>query len=377
VAFFNRLFARSTGRVPAVAAAAVQILHGGDTLEVVGESHYQDHLWHLVGGFTTEHVRAPMLALLIPEPSNQHDPNAIKVVIDGGTVGYLSRDDALAYRPGLLQLIDRWHASIALEGQIVGGGQRADGTGMLGVFLDHNPVDFGVHPQVATHIGELRTGLAQAAATDLEDDGYDLSWYDQLSGSRTPADIRTLRQLLETEEDPIDRHYMFAELAACLYKCRDVFMSALEEFDAVCEQHHAEMATIRAALLDKFGCIPVIEMYRQAAIRWQKAHDWSRMRIWTQRGLAVYETQPARPEAVADLDKRLAYATAKLVAPAATTKGATARADTGARHQRDLLEVETFTCRSCGRSFERPRARGRKPHRCPSCRRAAEPVTTP
>jgi predicted Zn-ribbon and HTH transcriptional regulator len=170
---------------------------------------------------------------------------------------------------------------------------------------------------------------------------------------------------------------MFAELAACLYKCRDVFMSALEEFDAVCEQHHAEMATIRAALLDKFGCIPVIEMYRQAAIRWQKAHDWSRMRIWTQRGLAVYETQPARPEAVADLDKRLAYATAKLVAPAATTKGATARADTGARHQRDLLEVETFTCRSCGRSFERPRARGRKPHRCPSCRRAAEPVTTP
>jgi len=359
------------------AATAVHTLHGLETLEVVGESHYQDHLWHLVGGFTTEHVRAPILALLIPEPSNPHDANAIKVVIDGGTVGYLSRDDALAYRPGLLQLIDRWHASIALEGQIVGGGPRADGTGMLGVFLDHKPVDFGVHPQVATQIGELRTGLAQAAATDLEDDGYDLSWYDQLSGSRTPADIRTLRQLLETEEEPIDRHYMFAELAACLYKCRDVFMSALEEFDAVCEQHHAEMATIRAALLDKFGCIPVIEMYRQAAIRWQKAHDWSRMRIWAQRGLAVYAAQAARPEAVADLDKRLAYATAKLAGSTVPTKGATTRANSGARNQPGVLEVETFICVSCGHSFERPRARGRKPHRCPSCRGVAEPATTP
>ncbi|MGH2781026.1 MAG: hypothetical protein ACRDLA_06365 [Thermoleophilaceae bacterium] len=84
--------------------------------------------------------------------------------------------------------------------------------------------------------------------------------------------------------------------------------SALDEFDAVCAQHDAEMDRIRPALYDKFGAVPVIDMYRQAAIRCQKAHDWRQMRFWAERGLAVYGSEAARPEAVADLDKRLAYA---------------------------------------------------------------------
>jgi hypothetical protein len=370
VQFLGRLLGRppkSKAQIQVI--SAIRTLGGREVLEVVGESHYQDHLWRIAGGFTAQPVRNPIRALLIPEPDNPYDPNAIRVVVDNGTVGYLSREDAVAYGPGLHELMDSSGATIALEGQLVGGGPRGNGIGMLGVFLDHNPVDFGVRPQVATHIGQLRTGLGEAVATDLEDDSYDLSWLSRLSGSRTSGDIATLRKLLEAERDPIDRHYMFVELSACLYKGRDAFASALDEFDAVCEGHHAEMATIRPALHAKFGCIPVIEMYRQAAIRCQKARDWQGMRSWTTRGLDVYGDHAARPEAVADLEKRLAYALAKLAGPATQQ----------ARHQPDATEggeLESLVCSNCGELFERARTRGRKPHHCPACRELVTPRTT-
>jgi rubrerythrin len=254
---------------------------------------------------------------------------------------------------------------IGLSGVIVGGGQRADGPGMLGVFLDHDPTDFGISRHAATHIGELRTGLSEAIQTDLEDDSYDLSWLSALSGTKSPADIVTLRKLLEAENDPIDRHFMLAELGGCLYRCRAAFSSALEEFDAVREQHHVEMeATIRAALYAKFESVPLVEMYRQATIRWQKAHDWERMETWAKRGLAMYGENPARPEAVEDLAKRLAYAQAKLAAPA---KPPAHRAEMKDPRQSPALATEVLTCATCGNSFERQRTRGRKPTRCPVC----------
>jgi len=207
------------------------MLGGRETLEVVGESHYQDALWRCVGGDGGERVRCQVQAVLVHEPENPHDGNAIAVLIEGQVVGYLSREDAAVYLPGLRVLTERHECSIGLEGHIVGGGQRADGRGMLGVFLDHDPADFGLRAQQVAYIGELRTGLSEAIATDLEDDRYDLSWFDRLSGSYGPQDMVPLRRLLANERDPIDRHFMLAELAKCLYKSRDVFASALDEFD--------------------------------------------------------------------------------------------------------------------------------------------------
>jgi len=209
-------------------------------------------------------------------------------------------------------------------------------------------------------------------ATDLEDDSYDLSWYQQLSGRQSPGDIVALRELLEAENDPIDRHFMLAELGKCLYKSRDAFSSALDEFDAVCVQHDAEMDRIRPALHDKFDCVPIIEMYRQAAIRCQKAHDWPRARFWAERGLAVYGSDAARPEAVADLDKRLAYADAKIAA--ANTPRPARRVERQADRASVTGEglVESLVCSECGAEFQRTRTRGRKPLRCSSCRGAAE-----
>jgi HIRAN domain len=85
-------------------AVAVVLLPGSHDLEVVGESHYQDALWRVTRGRTVERVRVEVQAVLLAEPDNPYDPNAIAVLMDGGKVGYLCRDDAEAYRPGLLAL---------------------------------------------------------------------------------------------------------------------------------------------------------------------------------------------------------------------------------------------------------------------------------
>ncbi len=288
---------------------------GTKPLEVVGESHHQDTLWKIVGGLSSEPIRHQTHAVLVPDPHNSHDPNAIKVLVDGLHVGYLPRDAAKAYRPGLLELMARsTNHAVVLQAEIVGGGQRPDGLGLLGVFLSHDPADFGLTVSTAATArssGGFRTGFSTAAATDAQDDRYDLSWYRDLSPDNVAA-IKQLRSDLAEEREVIDRHYMFLELERRLYKCRDVFSSALEEYDSVCRQHYAEMAAIKPALLEKFGAVPVIDTYRQAAIRCKKAHDWRGMHEWAECGLSVYGEEAARVEAVEDLRKQLAYATAKL-----------------------------------------------------------------
>jgi hypothetical protein len=135
-----------------------------------------------------------------------------------------------------------------------------------------------------------------------------------LCGS-TSCVCEQLQSLLETEREPIDRHYMLCELEHRLYRSRAISPSALDQFDSVCRQHDAEMKVIRPALLDKFGVIPVIEMYRQAVIRCHKAKLWRAARESAELGIAIYGDEPARPEVVDDLHKRVAYATAKLESP--------------------------------------------------------------
>jgi hypothetical protein len=353
--------ARPAGRIEAT------LYTGQETLEVVGESHYQDTLWRIVGGIRRDPVRFPTVAVLMPEPDNPYDANAIKALIGGELVGYLSRENAVLYHPGLLRLIrNSSNGLVALEGEIVGGGPREDGLGRLGVFLRHDPMDFAVHPDPVRDPGGFRTGFSSAAATDLADDSYDLSWSRSLSENDTVA-IKQLRKLLKSESDPIDRHYMFTELEERLYRSRESFASALEEFDAACEQHHAEMDVIRAALCAKFGKVPFIGTYRQATIRCQKAKDWAKMRAWAERGISVYGGQAARPGAVDYLRQRRDYAISKIEA-ATKPKPASARVPESTPGAPHVVEIETLTCAECGSTFERARTRGRKPHTCPSCR---------
>ena len=165
----------------------VQLYEGRGDLEVVGEASYQDNLWRIVGGRSSpnDRVRMEVYAVLVAEPDNPYDANAVSVWVQGLKVGYLSRDDARRYQAGLLDLEQLHGKPIALAGAIVGGGMRADGLGRLGVFLDHDPADFGLRPLSPPRASgfAMRTGLSNAVATDEADDSYDLSWMGDL-----PAD---------------------------------------------------------------------------------------------------------------------------------------------------------------------------------------------
>jgi hypothetical protein len=283
---------------------------GRQSLEAVGESHYQDVLWRAVGGPTTERVRQEVQAVLFAEPDNPYDANAISVWIERELVGYLSREDAADYRPGLLALEAREAGGlIELQGVVAGGGIREDGLGFLGVWLFHDPADFGIRglvpPPASPSRATMRTGLTEALLTDEEDDSYDLSWLQRLPSDPVAA-ITRLRKLLDNSRDPVERHFMFRELEKLVYRSRGAFASALADYDEICVRHDGEMDGIRVALMAKFGKIPLLETYKQMAIRHQKAKNWTEAIRWARRGLTLYADDAARPEAVEDLKNRVA-----------------------------------------------------------------------
>ncbi|MEJ7817801.1 MAG: HIRAN domain-containing protein [Thermoleophilaceae bacterium] len=104
----------------------VTFLRGHESVNVAGESHYQDALRAISG---QGEIRHDTEARLIPEPDNPHDANAVRVEIDGAKVGYLPRDLAPQWAPPLAELASRRRIG-ACEATVVG---PADGT--LGVFL--------------------------------------------------------------------------------------------------------------------------------------------------------------------------------------------------------------------------------------------------
>lgn len=288
----------STTRVTA------QLFEGVESLEVVGEARYQDALWEVCGATRGQRVREAIVAVLVPEPDNPYDHNAIAVQIEGHVVGYLSREDAVGYGPGIRSLMARYGAVVALEGVIAGGGHRDDGPGYLGVWLDHDPRDFGLP-------GREEPALPGDGFKREHDRAFDRQWFNQLPDGDRPA-IEALRSMLASERDPLERHFLFSELETRLYKCRDLYASALDEFDATCQEHDREMVPIREALLSQWSRIPPLATYRQMAIRQQKLKDWNTCLWWVDRGLEIYDGHAASESAVEDLQKRRNRALAKL-----------------------------------------------------------------
>jgi hypothetical protein len=290
------------------------LLEGDEDLEVVGESHRQANLWRVVGGQHRPevHVRMDVYAMLLAEDGNPYDPNAVSVWISGLMVGYLPRDQARTLRPGLLAAQEREGKPIALEGVIVGGGMRADGPGRLGVFLSYDPEDFGLSapPEASYADARLRAALGEDLACS-RDSPYDMVWMHGVSDDALRG-IKVLRDALATESNVIGRHFIYAELEAVLYRCRDAFTSALDDYDDVCRQHDAEMDSIRSACVADWGKVPMLDTYRQMAIRRQKQHDYSQALWWAERAVALYGDCAARPEAVEDMRKRAVSYRAKL-----------------------------------------------------------------
>ena len=129
--FLGRLRAQ---RSPSRACPCPTLRLGGEELiYAVGESHYQPALLGACDARPGEPVTHDCTAVLVPEPTNPHDPNAVMVWVDGNRVAYLSRSDALAYGPTVRAASRSGHL-IACAARISGRGESAR-TANLGIFL--------------------------------------------------------------------------------------------------------------------------------------------------------------------------------------------------------------------------------------------------
>lgn len=102
--------------------------------EVAGEASYQNALAQIAGPKQPKGINMRCAALLVPEPDNPYDAGAVRVDIDGLTVGYVPREATRALRAALEA---GPYTAGASGAAIVGGWDRGDGdTGSYGVKLD-------------------------------------------------------------------------------------------------------------------------------------------------------------------------------------------------------------------------------------------------
>jgi hypothetical protein len=127
------------------------LVEGDSLVPVVGTSHYQPALVELSGRQGDEEIRIEKVAVLVPEPDNPYDPNAIAVHIDRQLVGYLSRDENRRWQDVLQTLATHDHQAAA-EAMIAGRGPGG-GTSNLGVFL-RLPTPTEARAQVGIRFGE-------------------------------------------------------------------------------------------------------------------------------------------------------------------------------------------------------------------------------
>lgn len=117
---------------------------GAFTVDVVGESHYQENLEKICGGRTRESQDLKVRATLIPESDNPYDKNAVRVDIQGKTVGHLSREAAGEYRRDL-RAAGFQNAPATCWANVRGGWKRGQDEGHFGVKLDL-PIEGNIEP---------------------------------------------------------------------------------------------------------------------------------------------------------------------------------------------------------------------------------------
>ncbi|WP_417257351.1 hypothetical protein [Celeribacter sp.] len=110
--------------------------NGKYEFDIVGESNYQKALHAIAGPRTEDGARHKCQAVIIPEPLNKHDKNAVAVFIDRKKVGYLSRADAKSWNADL-KAKGKSRSPVIASAIIVGGWLRdSQDQGHYGVKLD-------------------------------------------------------------------------------------------------------------------------------------------------------------------------------------------------------------------------------------------------
>jgi hypothetical protein len=97
-----RFLKRLLGSSPAPARPVTQLPEDG-YLQVAGEVHYMGNLGQVLGR-RDEALIEDVPALLVRDPGNAHDTNAIEVWIYGVMVGHLPRDVAAAWNPRIAEI---------------------------------------------------------------------------------------------------------------------------------------------------------------------------------------------------------------------------------------------------------------------------------
>jgi hypothetical protein len=123
------------GAAPQAPPQPTRRLAGGEkyAVQAVGESRYLDAFEAIFGARSEEGISARGDALLVREPSNPYDANAVAVHIEGRHVAYLSREDAIHYGPMIGDCA-------VCAARVTGGWNRGDGdAGHFGVRLDLPP----------------------------------------------------------------------------------------------------------------------------------------------------------------------------------------------------------------------------------------------
>jgi hypothetical protein len=103
---------------------------GGFPFDIVGESHYQDALWRVRDDSDNGSKWVKSDFHIVIEPSNPYDPNAIKVVtVEGETVGYFSKTDAIRYKPFVEAASAEW-GTLWCRGLLTGGTDERESIGL-------------------------------------------------------------------------------------------------------------------------------------------------------------------------------------------------------------------------------------------------------
>jgi HIRAN domain len=145
VGFLDRLFGRESESAPAL-KLNTWLVHAGGLLGIVGESYRQDELRALSRRTTDasrfradlvdfaaevaddEPERRWFLAVLVREPDNPKDPDAVAVHAEGGgKLGYLKREDARRYAQVFRSLEKRGYDAAACPAMLHGGGDKSFG----------------------------------------------------------------------------------------------------------------------------------------------------------------------------------------------------------------------------------------------------------
>lgn len=92
----------------------------GPTVEVVGESFYQGNFEDIIGTPYERGVYWDIVAQVLFQDGNPHDPNAVLIVSGGKPLGHIAKRDSLKFRRQILA-VNPEQRPVICKGQIIGG----------------------------------------------------------------------------------------------------------------------------------------------------------------------------------------------------------------------------------------------------------------